>query len=117
MQAQVESIRECCAQKSQGSRRPSAVRPLAAAAVMAAALTGAASCQLYPNYAGLRDAGDAKLAGDVGNGVVIVFPDASPDRAPVAEPNASEAGAAVDGDSPEAAPPYVGGYCPPFIMP
>jgi uncharacterized protein len=113
MQAQVESVRELCAQKAQSSRKPSAVRPLAAAAVMAAAITGVASCQLYPTYAGLQDAGDAKLARDEGISVVIVYPDASPDRAPVAEPNAIDTAAAIDGDSPDMADPYPhgGGTC------
>ena len=119
MQAQVESVRELCAQRAQSSRRPSAVRPLAAAAVMAAAITGVASCQLYPTYAGLQDAGDAKLARDVGIGVVQVHPDALPDRAPVAEPNAIDTAAAIDGDSPDMADPYPygGGICPPLYIP
>jgi uncharacterized protein len=117
VQAQVESVRELCAQRAQGSRSPSTARSLAtAAAVVAVAITGVASCQLYPTYS-LRDAGDANLARDVGtSGVVIIKMDASPDRPPVVEPKAIDAGAAIDGDSPDTADPYPygGGTCMPL---
>jgi radical SAM protein with 4Fe4S-binding SPASM domain len=117
MQAQVEAVRELCVRRSQGGRSPSTARSLAAAAVMAVAMTGAASCQLYPTYA---VPADANVAPEAGREVPIIKldaapkPDAAPDRAP-ADASATEAAAAVDGGSLDTDDPYVGGYCPPYV--
>jgi uncharacterized protein len=116
MEAQVASVRLLVA-RSRGMAKPKSASPgWAAAALLAAAITGTAGCgQSAPAQPPTPDAGDAGVTNDVGivGGIcaVQINPDLAPDLEPAVDAGAIDADdTSVDADEPDMGMP-VGGTC------
>jgi len=116
MQAEVASVRDLVA-ASRSTAKP-ASPGWAAAALLAAAISGVAGCgrnDLYPPVN--PDAGDKGMTSDagIGGGICAVYInlDVAPDLKPASGADAANQDkTAVDADEPDLREPYYGGYCP-----